>query len=185
MKDEDAIETRLQELELNAPRLSPEKIDAVIAGATYTTLPSGKAMICELTLINGFTVRGESAVVSKANFNEEIGRKIAYQRARDMVWGFEGYLLQQRLFEEAVATKQKAVGEKEFRREARYVVVKIKDIDAAGCTDAERDAFNVLCDKVSRYRISSAKGLLECVVVEKDWPEFEPTWKAIEERMKG
>ena len=104
MNDEFVIEKELQEKGLNAPRLSPEKVDAVIVSETYTVLPSGKAMICELTLVNGFTVRGESATVSKANFNYEIGKKIAYNDARDKIWAFEGYLLQQRLHD-ATETK--------------------------------------------------------------------------------
>ena len=56
-------------------------------------------MICELMLRNGYSVRGESAVVSKANFDEEIGRKKSYENAREKIWQLEGYLLQQRLWE--------------------------------------------------------------------------------------
>jgi hypothetical protein len=73
----------------------------------------------------------------------------------------------------------------EFKRERRYVVVKISDINAAGCTQQERDAFNALCDKVALYRNGAGKGPLECVVVESDWPEYEPTWEAIQRRMEG
>jgi hypothetical protein len=73
----------------------------------------------------------------------------------------------------------------EFKKEQRYVVVKVSDIDAAGCTQAERDGFSVLCDKVGMYRISAGKGPLECVVVESDWPEYEPTWAAIQRRAEG
>ena len=100
-KDELVTENRIQELGLNAPRLTPELIDKVIIGKTFTILPSGKCMICELTLKNGFTVRGESACVSKANFNQEIGEKISYDNARNKVWELEGYALQERLYFEA------------------------------------------------------------------------------------
>ncbi len=96
MKNETEIENELQAKGLNAPRLSPALIDAVIVGETYTVLPSGKCMVCELTLRNGFTVRGESSVVSKANFNEDIGRTISRQNAREKIWALEAYLLQER-----------------------------------------------------------------------------------------
>jgi hypothetical protein len=96
---EQAIEAEIQERGLNAPRLTPADIDAVIVGETFTILPSGKVMVCELTLRNGFSVRGDGATVSKANFNEEIGREVARENARNKVWELEGYLLQQRLFE--------------------------------------------------------------------------------------
>lgn len=90
-------EEMIQERGLNAPRLTPESIDAVIVGETFTVLPSGKVMVCELTLKNGFTVRGEAAVVSKENFNEEVGQKVSRENARKKVWEVEGYLLQQTL----------------------------------------------------------------------------------------
>ena len=99
--EEIKLENKLQELQLTAPRLKPSDIDAVIRDVTYTMLPSGKVMVCEITLVNGFAVRGESATVSKANFNQEIGREMSYKNAREQIWQFEGYLLQQRLYEEA------------------------------------------------------------------------------------
>lgn len=96
---EQAIENEIQAKGLKAPRLCPADIDRVIAGETFTVLPSGKVMVCELTLRNGFTVRGEAATVSKENFNTEIGEKISRENARNKVWELEGYLLQQFLFE--------------------------------------------------------------------------------------
>ncbi len=97
MDHEQRIESELVKKELNAPRLNPAMIDAVIVGETYTVLPSGKCMVCELTLKNGFTVRGESACVSKSNFNEEIGRTISRKDAREKIWALEAYLLQERI----------------------------------------------------------------------------------------
>lgn len=95
--DEQKIEKELQEKGLNAPRLNPEHIDSVIVGKTFTVLPSGKCMVCEITLKNGFTVRGESCCVSKENFDLEIGEKISFEDARNKIWGFEAYLLQERI----------------------------------------------------------------------------------------
>lgn len=96
---EQVIEAEIQAKGLTAPRLTPSDIDAAIVGESFTVLPSGKVMVCELTLRNGFTVRGESATVSKENFNAEIGQKISRENARNKVWELEGYLLQQKLFE--------------------------------------------------------------------------------------
>lgn len=99
MKSESEIEKLLQEKGLTAPRMTPEGIDAVIVQSTYTMLPSRKVMVCEITLRNGFTVRGESACVSSENFNVEIGQQISYDNARHKIWELEGYLLAQSLFE--------------------------------------------------------------------------------------
>lgn len=92
---ESSIENAIQEKGLNAPRLTPEAIDAKIKGRTFTNLPSGKCVVCELTLQNGFTIRGESACVSPENFDQEIGNEIAFKNARKKIWQLEGYLLQE------------------------------------------------------------------------------------------
>lgn len=101
-KNEAEIENRIQALRLNAPRLTPQSIDNVIIDKTFTVLPSGKCMICELTLKNGFTVRGESSCVSKANFNQEIGERISFENARNAIWQLEGYALQEKLYIEVI-----------------------------------------------------------------------------------
>jgi hypothetical protein len=79
-------------------KVTMERILGKIVGETYTTLPSGKVLVCELMLENGFSVRGEAAVVSKENFNEEIGRKISKENAINSIWQLEGYLLQEELY---------------------------------------------------------------------------------------
>lgn len=94
-KDEIEIEAEIQSKGLNAPRLSPEKIDAVIIGEDYHVFPGTTLTICCLKLRNGFTVTGESAAASPENFNLEIGRKIARTNARDKIWTLEGYLLRE------------------------------------------------------------------------------------------
>jgi len=52
---------------------------------------------CVLVLRNGFTVTGESACASPANFNAEIGRKIARQNAVAKIWPLMGYELRSKL----------------------------------------------------------------------------------------
>ena len=97
MSTEQEIEKSIVEKGLTAPRLTPEHIDSVIAGKTFTVLPSGKCMVCEITLANGYTLRGEASTVSKENFNQEIGEKISFENARRKIWELEGYLLQEKL----------------------------------------------------------------------------------------
>jgi hypothetical protein len=93
------IEAEIQAKGLNAPRLSPEKIDAVILSESYHVFPGTALTVCCLTLRNGFAVTGESSAVSLANFDAELGRKIARQHARDKIWALEGYLLKERLWD--------------------------------------------------------------------------------------
>jgi len=93
---EETVEQKIQEKKLKAPRLTPADIDAKIVNITYTNLPSKKVVVCEITLKNGYTVRGDSACVSPENFDQEIGNGIALKNARDKIWQLEGYLLQER-----------------------------------------------------------------------------------------
>lgn len=47
------------------------------------------------------------------------------------------------------------------------------------------DEIRGLAREYAEQRRLKGKKPLECVVVEKDWPEYEPTWKAIEARVSG
>ena len=89
----------MTENDFPAPRVTSEHIDACIASVEYHRLPNTTVTICSLNLVNGFSVRGESACVSPENFNEELGQSIAFRNARDKIWPLEGYLLAQRLHE--------------------------------------------------------------------------------------
>ena len=73
--------------------LTQSDIDAKIKDAKFTVLEDGRTTICNLYLENGFTVRGESACVSKENFNKDIGEQIALKNAKEKVWELEGYFL--------------------------------------------------------------------------------------------
>jgi hypothetical protein len=95
--DED-VQKRCDELNLNAPRLRLEAVEARVASETYTKLPSGKALVCELILQNGYSVTGVGSCVSRANYNDEIARTVSRKKALDAVWQLEGYLLQNDLF---------------------------------------------------------------------------------------
>jgi len=108
-----------------APRVTPADIEANIASEHYFTAFDGVvgaaakvktsaplAMVeydekvepslnlltfCVLVLKNGFTVTGESACVSRENFDAEIGRKVARENAVNKLWPLLGYALKERL----------------------------------------------------------------------------------------
>ncbi|MGG7535341.1 Gp49 family protein [Rhizobium sp. 12,4] len=101
MKDEEAIEAEIQAKGKTAPRLTPAMIDAAIVAEQYHVFPGTTLTVCALTLQNGFQVTGESAAASPDNFDQEIGRKIARENARNKIWPLEGYLLKQALYENA------------------------------------------------------------------------------------
>ena len=90
-------EDMIQEAGLTAPRLTPADIDMVIKSEQYHIFEGSQLTVCCLTLLNGFTVIGESACVSPENFNQAIGEKVAKDKAREKIWALEGYLLKDRL----------------------------------------------------------------------------------------
>lgn len=124
MSDQE-IENEIQAKGLTAPRVTPADIEANIASEHYFTANQGARLaiidaatgvteapacgfaplepalsyltFCVLVLRNGFTVTGESACASPANFDADIGRKIARQNAVAKIWPLEGYRLKSEL----------------------------------------------------------------------------------------
>lgn len=94
---DDKIESDLVAKGLVFPRITLDDIEGVIAGEQYHRFPGTTMTVCCLYLKNGYCVVGESAAVSRENFDYDIGKKIARQHAKDKIWSLEGYLLRQRL----------------------------------------------------------------------------------------
>lgn len=72
----------------------------------------------------------------------------------------------------------------EFKREERYLVFKLSDAEEH-FTPGEKQHLERLVEVQRTGREEAGKPPLECVVIESDWPEYEPTWRAIETRMTG
>lgn len=96
-RDEAAVEAEIKAKGLTAPRITPEDIDKQIVAGAYHVFPGTTTTVCCLTLRNGFTVIGESACADPRNFNEELGRQIAHDNARNKIWALEGYSLRSKL----------------------------------------------------------------------------------------
>jgi len=88
-----------------APRVTPADVLAKVAQVTYHRLTE-VLTVCVIRTQNGFTVTGESACASPENYKQEIGEKIAYNEAFGKLYGLEGYLLKQELYEIAIEQKE-------------------------------------------------------------------------------
>jgi len=75
------------------PKVTKDSVEAKISKVDYLVLPDSTVTICNITLHNGYSVRGESACVDPRNFNIEIGKGLAYKEAFNKLWPLEGYLL--------------------------------------------------------------------------------------------
>lgn len=82
-----------------APRVTKEAIERRIGRVDYHVLPGNdvspgeRVTICQITLDNGFDVRGESACVDPANYNKDIGETYAYQDAFRKLWPLFGFAM--------------------------------------------------------------------------------------------
>lgn len=65
-----------------------------------------------------------------------------------------------------------------FKRERRYFVVKLADVP-----EEDLPELLELTDLYEEARAEMGKPPLECLVLESDWPEYEPAWASIEARM--
>jgi Phage protein (N4 Gp49/phage Sf6 gene 66) family len=78
---------------LTGPRITPQHIEEQIVHSQYFQFPGTTVTVCCLTLRNGYNTVGESACVDPKNFDADVGRKIAYENAKQKIWALEGYLL--------------------------------------------------------------------------------------------
>lgn len=95
---------------LTAPRVTADTIDGLVKSLTYETarVPNTTSTIATARLPTGFVVAiGHSACVSPANFDAEMGRKLAIgdatTKAREALWQFEGYRLAHDLAQQKAA----------------------------------------------------------------------------------
>lgn len=86
-----------------APRVTEASIKAKIADVEYFRIRH--LTICLITLRNGFFVTGESAPAAPENYDQQVGERYAYENAFRKIWPFEGYLLRERLADEAAAAR--------------------------------------------------------------------------------
>ncbi|AJO79420.1 hypothetical protein [Pseudomonas sp. MRSN 12121] len=72
---------------------------------------------------------------------------------------------------------------KPFQREDRYIVIKRSDLDKLSPLDHDVAMSNL--EHVSAILFGWNVPDRKCLVIESDWPEYEPAWQMIERRMTG
>jgi hypothetical protein len=96
-----------------APRVTLDDIKAAIASEYYATgdklMPQDGPVserdtnalsiltICLIVMTNGFTIIGKAAPASPANFDAELGKKLAYEDAVRQIWPLMGFSLRDKL----------------------------------------------------------------------------------------
>lgn len=79
-------------------RVTLDSITAKVLGVEYhNPKESSHTTVAYVMMANGYMVMGTSTPADPANFNEELGKKFAYEDAIRKVWPLEGYLLCEKL----------------------------------------------------------------------------------------
>jgi hypothetical protein len=78
-----------------APRVTEASIKARIKDVTYFF--KGTFCICFIEMVNGYKFVGKSAPASAENFDRLVGERYAYEDAFKQIWGYEAYLLREKL----------------------------------------------------------------------------------------
>lgn len=82
-----------------APTVTIEKMQERIKSVEFSLLPKTTVTVCNITLDNGYSVRGESACVDIRNYDQAIGERIAYDNAVKKLWPLFGFLLAEQMHE--------------------------------------------------------------------------------------
>lgn len=128
-----------------APRVTEEYILSRISDTVFNRFDE-RVTICQITLDNGFSVRGESVCVNAANYDRQIGEKYANENAFGKLWELFGFLLAEDQF------KGGGLG-------------KLKDITAVQCSKGTWDS--------DEYMRGMANGMiLSVATIENKEPEY-------------
>ena len=65
----------------------------------YTLMEGTTNTMCQVRMLNGYTVWGKSSFVDPAKYNQALGEKYAFEDAINQLWPLEGYLLAERRFQ--------------------------------------------------------------------------------------
>lgn len=84
-------------------KVTIDQINSILDNAeTQETVFWDREVVVSYKLYNGFTIIGRGACVDPANFNIDIGRQVARKQAENKLWELEGYLLQNKLYNDSL-----------------------------------------------------------------------------------
>lgn len=81
-------------------KVTIEQIEGSIVREQYYVFPNTTVTVCALTVRDGFTATGKSACADPDNFDAELGKRYARERAIDELWSHFGSVLCNKLYEE-------------------------------------------------------------------------------------
>lgn len=92
VRDREKLEQRF-EVEGKTRYVTNDMVDAEVMSSMFHQFPGTTVTVCCTTLANGFTVIGKSACANPDNFEEELGRKLAFDDARQKIFALLAFRL--------------------------------------------------------------------------------------------
>lgn len=71
---------------------------ARIKKTTYTLMAGTTTTLCQIEMVNGYSVWGKSACVDPNIYSQALGEKFSFEDAINQLWPLEGYLLAERRY---------------------------------------------------------------------------------------
>jgi hypothetical protein len=90
---------------IEIPRVTEEDVLRKVVSRTFTTLPGGRAVVCEITMENGHLAHGDSKLSTDSMDSLQAARTNALTNAIKAVWSYEVYLMRETLYREALAKR--------------------------------------------------------------------------------
>ncbi len=81
---------------LSGETVTKEYMESRIVDKKFITL-NDTVTVCNLTLDNGYSVRGESACVDPSNYRKDLGEHLSYLNSFNKLWSLFGFLLAEKL----------------------------------------------------------------------------------------
>ena len=91
-------------------KLTPLDLEHQIASVDFQRF-GDTGTLCVITLVNGYTVTGESGCIDPTIFNSVVGEAIAYDNAFNKLWGILGYGVKEKWYRETKSTWVERVAE--------------------------------------------------------------------------
>ena len=116
--------------ERGAVFVNESKLKASIKQVDFMVHPGSCLTVCVVTLLNGYTVTGESACADPKMYDAEIGQKFAFAAAERKVWPLLGYALREELFKKEQETGEPETFATRLKREESELGEKIEKLEA-------------------------------------------------------
>lgn len=89
---------------LGAVFVNESKLKDSIKAVDFHIHEGSQLTICIITMLNGYTVTGQSACADPKMFDREVGEKFAFADAEKKIWPLLGYVLKEKLYLDGVTS---------------------------------------------------------------------------------